>query len=68
MKELLDLLDAQRGPAVARLVKQTVPDVHVIAYHEVGDHLQVEVIDSLHPVPTHQPDVSDPNAPLARLG
>jgi flagellar biosynthesis protein FlhA len=36
-------------PALARFVNQTVPSIAVISYQEIGDHLQIDVIDSIRP-------------------
>lgn len=36
-------------PALARFVNQTVPSIAVISYQEIGDHLQIDVIDSVRP-------------------
>jgi flagellar biosynthesis protein FlhA len=38
--------------AVGRLVRQAIEGVSVVSYHEIGDHLQVDVIHSIEP-PLH---------------
>jgi flagellar biosynthesis protein FlhA len=38
------LCSAPLRPAVARLVRATVPAVAVVSYTEIGDHLQIDVI------------------------
>jgi flagellar biosynthesis component FlhA len=34
-------------PALGRLVRQAAPGVNVISYHEIGEHLQVEMIANI---------------------
>jgi flagellar biosynthesis protein FlhA len=36
-------------PPFARLVRQAIPGVSVLSYTEIGDHLQVDVVDTIHP-------------------
>jgi flagellar biosynthesis protein FlhA len=39
-------------PALSRLVRQAAPSISVVAYSEIGDHLTVEAVHSIQPIPT----------------
>ena len=49
--------------ALARLVRATVPGVPVVAYTEIGDHLQIDVIANVELAPMNQPYASSQNSP-----
>ena len=51
-------------PALARLVRATVPAVAVVAYTEIGDHLQIDVIANLEIGPTNAHMNAQTNAPF----
>ncbi len=54
-------------PALSRLVNQTVPNVTVVSYQEIGDHLGVEVIDAVHAPAPPAPNMENGHEPLARV-
>ncbi|MFT7502634.1 MAG: flagellar biosynthesis protein FlhA [Gammaproteobacteria bacterium] len=43
-------------PALGRLVRQAAPGVNVISYHEIGEHLQVEMIAN---IDSHTPNFTE---------
>jgi flagellar biosynthesis protein FlhA len=46
--------------ALARLVRATVPGVAVVAYTEIGDHLQIDVVANIELNPLNQPFDTSP--------
>ena len=54
-------------PALGRLIARAVPGVAIVSYHEVGDHRQVDVIDSIRPISLPIQNMEALNAPLAQL-
>ena len=52
-------------PALGRLVDRAVPGVSIVSYQEVGDHVQIDVVDNIRPLTPPEPEAL--NAPLAQL-
>jgi flagellar biosynthesis protein FlhA len=52
--------------ALARLVDRSVAGFSTVSYHEVGDHLQVDVVDNIRPIPTNGIEMEPLNAAHAQ--